>query len=87
MTAETGDIRVVKARRGKLESTMRMLKTAPPSAWFGMIVIAITQLPNKARKPPIAVSTDRVCKASSRSLSIITLNSRSHGGRPPPASH
>lgn len=41
MTAEAGDIRVIKARRGKLENTWRMLKTAPPSAWFGMIVIAI----------------------------------------------
>jgi len=41
MTAEAGDIRAIKARRTKLENTWRMLKTAPPSAWFGMIVITI----------------------------------------------
>jgi len=41
MTIDASDIRSIKARRGKLESARRLLKTAPLSAWFGMIVIAI----------------------------------------------
>jgi peptide/nickel transport system permease protein len=41
MSVQAGDIRSVRARRGKLESAWRLLKTAPPSAWFGMIVIVI----------------------------------------------
>src|SRR5262245_10019452 len=41
MTTQTGDIRAVKARRGKLENAWRLLKTAPLSAWIGMIIIAI----------------------------------------------
>jgi peptide/nickel transport system permease protein len=41
MTANASDIRSVKARRSRLENAWRLLKTAPPSAWFGMIVIAI----------------------------------------------
>ena len=41
MSVQAGDIRSVRARRGKLESAWRLLKTAPPSAWFGMIVIVV----------------------------------------------
>jgi peptide/nickel transport system permease protein len=41
MTANASDIRAVKARRGRLERCWRMLKTAPLSAWIGMIVIFI----------------------------------------------
>ncbi|MCB1379650.1 MAG: ABC transporter permease [Alphaproteobacteria bacterium] len=41
MTAESPDIRVVRARRTLLENTRRTLASAPISAWFGMIVILI----------------------------------------------
>lgn len=37
----TETLRVIKARRGVLENVWRLLKTAPLSAWFGMIVILI----------------------------------------------
>lgn len=40
-TANPVDIRAIKARRTFLENAWRTLKTAPVSAWFGMIVIAI----------------------------------------------
>lgn len=40
-TANPADIRSIKARRTFLENAWRTLKTAPVSAWFGMIVIAI----------------------------------------------
>ncbi len=39
MTAETTGIRNIRARRSWGENAWRMLKTAPISAWFGMIVI------------------------------------------------
>jgi len=39
MTAESSNIRNIRARRGWGENAWRMLKTAPISAWFGMIVI------------------------------------------------
>jgi len=41
MTAEPADIRSVRARRSVWENVKRTLATAPISAWFGMIVIAI----------------------------------------------
>jgi peptide/nickel transport system permease protein len=40
-TATPADARAVKARRTIFENVWRTLKTAPISAWFGMIVIAI----------------------------------------------
>lgn len=39
MTAESSNIRNIRARRSWSENAWRMLKTAPISAWFGMIVI------------------------------------------------
>ncbi len=41
MTTASPPIRAVKARRTFLENVVRTLKTAPISAWFGMIVILI----------------------------------------------
>jgi peptide/nickel transport system permease protein len=41
MTNTTEPLRQIKARRTVLENIIRTLKTAPLSAWFGMIVIAI----------------------------------------------
>ena len=41
MTAQAPDIRNVRARRTFWENAKRTLATAPPSAWFGMIVILI----------------------------------------------
>lgn len=41
MTDQSADIRNVRARRTIWENVKRTLATAPPSAWFGMIVIAI----------------------------------------------
>jgi peptide/nickel transport system permease protein len=41
MTAQAPDMRTVRARRTFWETTKRTLATAPLSAWFGMIVIAI----------------------------------------------
>jgi len=41
MTTQAGDIRAIKARRGRLENAWRLLKTAPLSAWIGMFVIAV----------------------------------------------
>ena len=40
-TATPVEIRAIKARRTVLENVWRTLKTAPISAWFGMIVIVI----------------------------------------------
>ncbi len=40
-TASPTDVRAIKARRTFLENAWRTLKTAPISAWFGMIVIVI----------------------------------------------
>ncbi len=40
-TAEPASPRTVKARRTVAQNTWRMLKKAPLSAWFGMIVIAL----------------------------------------------
>lgn len=40
-TANTADTRNVRARRSFIENAWRTLKTAPISAWFGMIVILI----------------------------------------------
>ena len=37
----TETLRVIKARRTVLENIWRLLKTAPTSAWFGMVVILI----------------------------------------------
>jgi peptide/nickel transport system permease protein len=39
MTAESSNIRNIRARRSWGENAWRLLKTAPISAWFGMIVI------------------------------------------------
>lgn len=44
MTIEAQPQRIVKARRSFAESAWRVLKTAPISAWFGMIVITIYML-------------------------------------------
>jgi peptide/nickel transport system permease protein len=41
MTATTENVRTVKARRTLSENVIRTLKSAPLSAWFGMIVILI----------------------------------------------
>ncbi|HRX35595.1 MAG TPA: ABC transporter permease [Aestuariivirga sp.] len=41
MTDQPADIRSVRARRSAWENVRRTLATAPISAWFGMIVIAI----------------------------------------------
>jgi peptide/nickel transport system permease protein len=41
MTAQPTDIRSIRARRTVWENITRSLATAPLSAWFGMIVIAI----------------------------------------------
>jgi peptide/nickel transport system permease protein len=41
MTAQPTDIRSIRARRTVWENILRTLATAPLSAWFGMIVIAI----------------------------------------------
>lgn len=41
MTTENADTRSVRARRTLTQDTWRMLKSAPPSAIFGMVVIAI----------------------------------------------
>ena len=41
MTETSTPLRQIKARRTALESVVRTLKSAPISAWFGMIVIAI----------------------------------------------
>jgi peptide/nickel transport system permease protein len=35
------EVTLVKARRSFLQNTWRTLKTAPPTAWFGMVVITI----------------------------------------------
>ncbi len=35
-----GEVTLVKARRSFLENLIRTLKSAPPTAWFGMVVIA-----------------------------------------------
>ena len=39
MSTESAPLRNIKARRTALENIVRTLKTAPISAWFGMIVI------------------------------------------------
>jgi peptide/nickel transport system permease protein len=39
MTPEPQDIRSIRTRRSFIENARRLLKTAPLSAWFGMIVI------------------------------------------------
>ena len=44
MTTEAAHIRIVRARRGVRENTVRLLKSAPWSARFGMIVIVIYAL-------------------------------------------
>jgi peptide/nickel transport system permease protein len=41
MTDTSAPLRQIKARRTTIENIVRNLKTAPLSAWFGMIVIAI----------------------------------------------
>ena len=41
MTAINAPLRIIKARRSIFENVARALKTAPISAWFGMIVILI----------------------------------------------
>ena len=41
MSTESAPLRNIKARRTIFENIMRTLKTAPISAWFGMIVILI----------------------------------------------
>jgi peptide/nickel transport system permease protein len=41
MTTDNIDIRSIRSRRGFFDTAWRQLKTAPLSAWFGMIVIAI----------------------------------------------
>jgi peptide/nickel transport system permease protein len=41
MTTDNVDIRTIKSRRSFVENVRRTLSTAPPSAWFGMIVILI----------------------------------------------
>ncbi len=41
MTDQTTPARVIKARRTAAENVIRTLKTAPISAWFGMVVILI----------------------------------------------
>ena len=41
MTDSSAPLRQIKARRTVVENIIRNLKTAPISAWFGMIVIAI----------------------------------------------
>ena len=41
MTVSQAPLRIIKARRSLLENAARTLKTAPLSAWFGMIVILI----------------------------------------------
>ena len=41
MTVSTAPLRTIKARRSLGQNIWRTLKTAPLSAWFGMIVIAI----------------------------------------------
>lgn len=41
MNTASAPVKTVKARRTFLENSWRLLKTAPISAWFGMIVIAI----------------------------------------------
>jgi peptide/nickel transport system permease protein len=41
MTQQAAPLRVIKARRSFIENVVRTLKTAPISAWFGMIVILI----------------------------------------------
>jgi peptide/nickel transport system permease protein len=41
MTTASPPLRAIKARRTFLENVVRTLKTAPISAWFGMIVILI----------------------------------------------
>ena len=41
MTTETAPLRTIKARRTAFENVVRTLRTAPLSAWFGMIVIFI----------------------------------------------
>ncbi|CAN5265118.1 ABC transporter permease [soil metagenome] len=41
MTAEAPPVRLIRARRSRIESSWRALKKAPISAWFGMVVIAL----------------------------------------------
>jgi len=41
MTSTAAPVRVIKARRTFIQNAIRTLKTAPISAWFGMIVILI----------------------------------------------
>lgn len=43
-TAKTTDVRTVTARRTTLMNVSRLLKSAPLSAWFGMIIILIYAL-------------------------------------------
>jgi len=43
-SANSADIRAIKARRSFAENAWRTLKSAPVSAWFGMIVILIYAL-------------------------------------------
>ena len=41
MNTATPPVRVIKARRSVFENIRRNLKTAPLTAWFGMIVILL----------------------------------------------
>ena len=41
MTSQPADLRVIRARRSFSENAWRTLKTAPFTAWFGMIVILV----------------------------------------------
>lgn len=41
MTAEAPPLRLIRARRSRVDSSWRALKKAPLSAWFGFIVIAL----------------------------------------------
>ena len=50
MTAATPPVRVIKARRSVIENVRRELKTAPLTAWFGMIVIRSMSFARSSRR-------------------------------------
>jgi peptide/nickel transport system permease protein len=74
MTTTSAPLRTIKARRTLLENVVRTLKTAPLSAWFGMIVILIYAL-TAIFAPLIAPfsETDSIAKAYLPSSAINIL--------------
>jgi peptide/nickel transport system permease protein len=74
MTNTSAPLRMIKARRTLLQNVVRTLKTAPISAWFGMIVILIYAL-TAIFAPLIApfTETDSIARAYLPSSAINIL--------------